>query len=285
MSQGSTEQLRGRDYVLGLLWRALSRAASAQRSALTSVVLRPGDTSGAPGVFTSWAALYAACSSIPGGVRVFVDDSIVSPVHMTAGGPFNLNGWRFSGAASFTDAEGTAALVIDDGVTWDGSKSATLTIESLDVSSAAPANVCTIAAGAEFNLTLFGTRIVMTGAGALFDVTTTGLGGFLLATLQLSNLGDGTHAVVNAGSTPDFCTIDSFVGSFVETGSVTGCIFAFDSSAGGGLIPGASYTFVQRDHAEFMAYNASVPANWSGTSPASVANALDRIAAKITPIP
>lgn len=34
-----------------------------------------------------------------------------------------------------------------------------------------------------------------------------------------------------------------------------------------------------------MTYTPAVLANWSGVAPTSIANALDRIAAKITPIP
>jgi hypothetical protein len=56
-----------------------------------------------------------------------------------------------------------------------------------------------------------------------------------------------------------------------------------------GSWPGAlftgTFTATALEDALNMAYTAAVLANWSGTNPSSVSNALDRIAAKITPIP
>lgn len=255
------------------------------------VLFKPGTTGNGPTVFSTWASLYAACfGSVGGGVRstgvtVIVDDTVAA-AHMTAGGPYNLDNWTFTGAASFVNNRATATLIIDDGATMDGSASRTLNLQEIEFLYTSAADFCVVAAGAEFNLNLFGSRIACGGAGAFLEVTTTGGGGFAIAALSnFSELGDGTHAVIDSGAALGFATVDANAGSNVRTGCVTSAIVSFDSSCENGIAAGASYTLIMQDTSSLMSYTPAVLANWSGTAPTSVANALDRIAAKIGPIP
>jgi hypothetical protein len=110
MGQGSTEELRGRDYVQALLARATARAARAAANPGATFVFRPGGIAGA-NVYTDWPSLMAARAQIQGQAWIQIDDSIVSPATVPAGA-WNLD----NGASNFNDARGTAALVIDDGV-------------------------------------------------------------------------------------------------------------------------------------------------------------------------
>jgi hypothetical protein len=205
---------------------------------------------------------------------------------MTAGPTYNFNGWIFQGTASFVDPAGCAALEIDQGVQWDGSENTYLEIRFLDISSSTTLDVCNVAAGVEFNLTLRTTSLAMTGTGALFNVKLTGLGGFAILECEIfSHLGDGAHPIVKAGTSPGFCEVNAVTVSTIEAAAITGGNVAFDASSNCNIPASSAVTLLFEDDSQFVIYSPAVVANWSGTAPASVADALDRIAAKIGPIP
>jgi hypothetical protein len=92
----------------------------------------------------------------------------------------------------------------------------------------------------------------------------------------------------NTGTLIGFAGTDSTFGA-TSLGNAAGStvLFLNDSSSSPPtftLIAG-SITLIALDAAVNMAYTATTVANWSGTNPTSVGNALDRIAAHITPIP
>jgi hypothetical protein len=231
-----------------------------------NVVLRPGGTAGG-NVYTSSAALFAASVSQgwQGQVLVTVDDSIESPVHLTAEsvniGP-ELN-WLFTGVANYNDARGTAAMVIDDGFHFVCTSSVQMSITNVDITSPATTNTSEVPEGIEFNLTLDGTSIVYSESDVYFaSVSQIGGGGFLEVFMRdFSVVGDGTHGVFSIGA--GFGTIDEFNGSHVFPNSIAlGGTISYDASSE--IIAtdfGVGFTLIRRDNAAFTQPAADVSAN------------------------
>jgi hypothetical protein len=174
---------------------------------LYSVVLRPGDTSGADNVFTSWPSLYAKCSTIQGGVRVHVDDSF-GPTTIPPGA-YNIDGWLLVNGA------GAATLTIEDGAhaTW-----ANLWIEGLIVvyQGATPFFNTT----GQANLYVFGgATLQSSGAGPFLEASTAAGFGFVTTT-QGGDIGDGAH-VTFTSTAP--AALEVFMsGGTLATGAITG---------------------------------------------------------------
>lgn len=166
---------------------------------LYSVVLAPGSSSTADNVFTSWPALYAACSGIQGGVRVVGNDS-GGPIHIPAGA-WDINNWRFDSEASFTNPTGGAVFNVDDGATFvpgpSGNLAFTLGPWTVFTAAATTTAPITLATG-EVNVTLeHFSAIDSTGAHPFFNVTGALAAAFLWLHLQNASLGDSAHAVIS----------------------------------------------------------------------------------------
>jgi hypothetical protein len=165
---------------------------------LYSVVLRPGDTSGADNVFTSWTALYAACAGIPGGVRVVCDDSL-GAIHVPAGA-YVISGWLFESVASFVNANGGAIVTWDDGATIVADANGNISFavgEWLYWNSASATKpVITLATG-ECNVQLRPfSAINSLGAHGFFSVTGAAASAFLWLDMRNASLGDSTHPTI-----------------------------------------------------------------------------------------
>jgi hypothetical protein len=88
-------------------------------------------------------------------------------------------------------------------------------------------------------------------------------------------IGDKT-ATLKAGATAASATM----------GVDASCVIAGQNGAfGNAFDAGISLSIDPNGNAFFGPYQATTPADWNGASPASIGNALDRIAAKIGPIP
>jgi hypothetical protein len=260
---------------------------------LYSVVLRPGDTTGADNVFTSWAALYAACAGIAGGVRVIVENTGGIP-HITAG-DWAINGWRFDGSAAshaltvFTGSQ----LVIDDGAHFVGDANGNLQVEfgySIIVYGNWTSPIITIGTDEQGNVFLReNSQLAAIGASPFMHVTDTG-NAYVLVT-GISVIGDGTHATFTdtAASGANGLEVIAGLGSTVNANAVQasagGVSYLEIDSSVNYTGPQTGATLVLQSQAAQVAYTPALSANWSGTNPTSVANALDRIAAKIGPIP
>jgi len=246
---------------------------------LYSVVLRPGDTSGADNVFTTWGALYAACAGIAGGVRVTADDTLGAIV--IPAGTYSVDGWEFTSQADFANASGGSLVTLSVGVHFTG---ASLKLTGFVLMTGALTTPL-ITANSEYNLVLNElAQLMSTGAGAVLEVS--GANAFAFVVLDSSAvLGDGTHAAVtcSAGASAAINVYSGVLAaSAVGTAGVT---IVFDSSASiSASSQFAGTSFVQRSDAGQEAYTPANVSKWNGSAPASVADALDRIAAQFGPI-
>lgn len=241
---------------------------------LYSVVLRPGDTSGADNVFPAWAALMAACENIQGGVRVFFDDSL-GAIHIPAGTWPTMHGWVWCATENFTSQSGGAVVTVDDGahLSWD----TLLMIGPMDVTYNGTTDC--FAATTEANLLVqAGVFLTCTAAGRFLTASGASGFGFVIA-YPNNSFGDGTHPVfAGVGGTP----FDVFVsGGFVADAAlldVTGFSFDDACSTDPTTMPGTTAFLVS--NAARVNYQPGTPANWPA-APTEVAAGLDRIAAAL----
>jgi hypothetical protein len=138
-------------------------------------------------------------------------------------------------------------------------------------------------------LRLSGTAFVSCAAGTtLYEVNSNPT---TLEMRGISFLGDGTNPVIHVLATGvlnvilfDSAGLNSVPWTIDEGGAVN--ILASPMAFIDPSIPGSSgISIIYQGQGNQVTYTPAVSANWSGTDPTSVANALDRIAAKITPIP
>lgn len=250
-----------------------------------SFVLRPGVAPNAPNVFSTFGALYAAGKNIQGPVAVLVDPRS-APAHLTAGS-YVLDNWRFTAEQSSADF----TLHIDPGVSIDSSFLSFAV--GIIVSSEAPVSPFT--PSTFFILSVEGdlSTIQSTTGNAPFVHMTAASDGGIIQIGEESVFGDGTNnaATIDAGQT----LVMSVGGAFGIGGTVRAHAIGGAGNLNVGLDANSNVSTVQDNtgtrnffknaSAANLAYTAAVLANWSGTNPSSTQNALDRIAAKITPIP
>jgi hypothetical protein len=256
----------GEKALLALIWLALQRTYALLRTECC-FIFRPGGVT-AGNVYADWPSLYAAFSASGGGSRsIQIDDSIVSPAVVPAG-TYDLSGAVFSGVPNNNTNSGGALLELTDGVVITAPT--TLTLDGLDVRFLGAAATCiTTAANQEVNLYLRNAAtLACSGAGAFLD----GSLGFGLVILTTGTVGDSVHTVLVG------CSIQAYNSSGLAPNSFTGgTLFPDDSTALLTVVPFATL----QSNARLTAYNPAVPGNWAGTPPATVAQALDRIAANV----
>ncbi len=190
-----------------------------------------------------------------------------------------------------TAITGASTVTLSDGVVFDPPP-LYLTIDDIALESANTA-APTMTLGNDMYLVIKG-RFSLLFNGNIQPVISVVGGVSLTADMygqaQLSNGGVGATIAVDAASNATIGAYDqsrlTAIGIFniAVGGTVT-----IDISAETDIDPSyafvAGLTIVFKAKAEQIEYTPTVLANWSGTAPASVADALDRIAAKITPIP
>jgi len=242
-----------------------------------SLVYRKGAASGG-NVFGDWPSLYAVASAMPGVKNVVIDGSI-APCDVPAGA-YSLDGFCFtsiqtngSPASVLTFANGATATINESMVVGYG--------VTLAAAAAGAGAHITIGTGAAIQLfggaTLLGSAarpLASIGAGAYAIVLCNGSAG----------IGDTAHAAFTiAGACYFVLLANSTLNANACTGAGSSNALADSSSVANSIIGGGTVT--KLDDAARMNYTPTTVANWSGVAPTSVANALDRIAAKITPIP
>lgn len=243
-------------------------------------VLRPGGVQSA-NVFTSWAPWVAAMAAAQGSVTGVIDDSIVSPVTVPAGTWNFPNVTRWVGVTNNANQFSSLQFNQNAKITFTF-----LSIDYLEVQSVSTAVVATIAAGIANLFTNQASINIASNTQAFFEVAN---GGVLSVTQQGGNLGDNAHNLfkIDVGGTFVYLGYGSadLEGTAVGgPGAAAGATGSFSSDCNVHVATQGG-TWTQASVASNEAYTATTVANWSGTNPSSVANALDRIAAKITPIP
>jgi hypothetical protein len=262
-----------------------ARAAQAQPAATatreSSFVYRPGGVT-AGNVYAAWAPLYAALSATAGTRTVRIDDSLISPAVIPAG-HYDLDGVQLTSIASFS-TNGGAVLRFADGATVSLGElgiAPWLTVES----SSDTVPVVTVASGVECNLDLNFSTLRAAGAAPFVTVQS---GGFLWIDGNSCEIGDGGNRVLDVaagGSGALFIQGLSILHPTIFSGAGAAGVFVGLDDSTLFCVLGAGATATLDSRAEQVAYTAASAPNWSNAPPATVAAALDRIAAKIGPIP
>lgn len=237
------------------------------------VVYSPGNPTPGPNEYVTWAAAYAA-ASVPR--TIIVDDTFLSPAPIPAGA-WDVSAFVGRGPVFASTLDAAPGCVINgltllDHVNFTGS-------------SAAPVIPLVLGQG----LTLRWAVLVRQTTGAPM-VATSPVASYLVLE-DGSSLGDTVAPAVDVLGT---CILFAGNGTFVQTlalGSSNALGFlafqVLSPSAISVMPQGAGLFFVALlvGEAVNVAYTAATIADWNGTNPSSIADALDRIATMIGPIP
>lgn len=180
------------------------------------LTLQPGG-SGAPNVYTNVPALYKALSAYPSGTRIVRIDDSIAPVVWPAGSYPLMDGVTFEGIANFNNPSGTAILTFADGAHLTAG---VIEFRVLSVHFSGTTPVITVPASEELWLFMDQANIEVTGGTAPFlQVANTGFADILM--IEDSVLGEGTHAVADAGAGPSNLFILGY-SSFIRGNAVSG---------------------------------------------------------------
>lgn len=217
------------------------------------LILNDAAPSSSGNTYNSWAALQAAlATSTVTGPRLLV---VVGDSHMTAGGPYDLDGWTIVPSDEFE-----ANFIIDVGATIAKAPGGIHVDQGLTVTVDATAPVITDSGPGG------GTLLIITNNSAIECTSLTGPflssaeGSVFLSTL--SAIGDGTNPVVAGAS-----GVWAYSGSIVSPNAAPACSIVVDSSSrqNGHLAALAS-------DAGNVNYDPTNPAQWGASPPASVAD-------------
>jgi len=266
-------------------------SASAMASVETTFVFRPGGVAN-KNVFTSWPALFAAASVVAGPRTVEFDASLAPTVIPAGAWDFGIWDVMFFGSTTTNFGDTTVTIVdgatlagvyafFDVAIRYQGNTAPCMTPPfRAQLHFYGEANVRSdglspfVRAGAGttvHNYFLHDSTGILTGVSPALEV----FGPNSRIFLNLLDAADvQTDTLANTGGT-----------AMVLVTRSTASNFSFTQTAcpGGVLVLGSTY--IQANDAVIESYTPAVLADWSGIPPTSVANALDRIAAKITPIP
>jgi hypothetical protein len=204
-------------------------------------------------------------------------------------GTWNVDGCTFTiagGYGGFSIGSNTATLYLADGAHFLYQN---LKVEQLwivldgttPVVQAAPSSVLTLDLGASI--------FAGTGTAPFLRVSTNALPGVMVFMRGGATIGEGTKPIfqVDAGITNAFLTLQD--ASFISPNALSGLgtLVAYVSDDAGIFPPQTISVLVQSKQSDAVrvAYTPASLPHWSGVAPSSVADALDRIASKITPIP
>jgi hypothetical protein len=249
-------------------------------------VYQPGGTA-TKNVYTNFATMMGAVSAIQGDKWIKFDGThgqlVVPP------GTWNVDGCTFTiagGYGGFSIGSNTGTLFLADGahLTYQNLKIEQLWVVlngNTPAVQAAPSSVLTLDLGASI--------FAGTGTAPFLRVSTNALPGVQLFLRGGATIGEGTKPVfeVDAAVVNAFMTLQD--ASFISPNAITGAgtLVTFLSDDAAIFPPQPIVTLVQSKQSDAVrvAYTPASLPHWSGVAPTSVADALDRIAAKITPIP
>ena len=263
---------------------ALTHQRATAAAAGSALVFRPGGvTSG--NVTETWPAPDNVFWTIQGPKTIQIDDSIVSPAVVPAGTYATQGSLSLLSIANFNNENGGAILQMADGAVLSGVGVLTLGEWLLAQSMSATTPVVTVAASQETNIIVSSFAVLQsTAAAAFFHVRS---GGFLWLDLTNCAVGDDAHAMVtvDAGGQGQVNSRESSLRANLFTGAGASAFDIFvDSGTIVGSPLGGGTSVTLSDSALLTGYTPASSANWNNTPPATVAAALDRIAAKIGPI-
>lgn len=240
-------------------------------------VFQPGGVAGA-NVYTDWPSLMAAVGAVAGVKTVEIDATIAAA--QVPAGTWNVDGVEFRNRQ--TANAGTTLLTFLQGAVFAFEELRINGLLQFVNTSTNPVVVSTT--GVVIRCQFSGSIVCNAGAAPFFQVS--GGTNVLFLTNQ-GFIGDSTHAVVTVDAGQNLVVSipadgGANAGSIVGAGSIL-AVLSSDSQFQAQTV--TTQNLLIRSDAKRESYTAAVVANWSGTNPTSVANALDRIAAKITPIP
>ena len=209
LQRGKTEENNGLRALIDELYARKGGGGSpGTKTPLYSVVLRPGDTSGAVNVFKTWAALYAACVLIQGGVRVTFDDSL-GAIDIPAG-TYAIDGWQW---VSGTGSGATVSILDGAHATWGN-----LWIDAVLVNFAGATAFQDTTTAASLYLT-DGASLTCTSTGPF--LTATGAGFAFVTTGSAVSIGDGTHVAISAsaGGTLEMFAVEGSLAAAAVSGT------------------------------------------------------------------
>jgi hypothetical protein len=265
MSQGSTEELRARDYVLALLWRAQARAALAL-SLQTTFVFRPGGVAGA-NVYTSWPAMMAAVGRVAGPKWIEIDAT-----HATAdvpAGTWNVDDCTIQG---FSNTFPTLTFVSGAQLAFDY-----VVVSNVQLGSASSTPIANITSPFVEIVLQQGGQLSGSPAAPFVEVQN---GGSLAVLSSDGTIGDGTNVAIatEAGGTT---FLAMFVNSELAAGALGGPVPASVNITSDFINAGAQPTaphFTDVSDSSQENYTPSTPGNWNPT-PTTVRMGLDQLAA------
>jgi hypothetical protein len=242
-----------------------------------SFVFQPG---GVPGgnVYVDETTLQNAMALCAGPKLLQVDSSIAPAIFVNPNWHANgvtITGSDFNSTLQFQGA-GSILPTTND-----------LTLENVTVEAHGPASVWIPSSG--LGILKLDNSLLQSVAGAAPFLEQTAAGGLTQVILDnLAILGDGVHAAItiDAGATLPFTLANSSqTPANALAGAGTAVVGLNSDSSIAAPQAVAVLTIILNSVAQNVAYTPASLPHWSGVAPSSVANALDRIAAKITPIP
>lgn len=289
----------------GSTWVEIAGPGSAQ--GYTVVVFRPGGVP-ADNVYTTWATAWAAIDLLEGFRTLVIDDSLAAAE--ADPGTYDASGVTIAGAN--VDSMGfPRVLIVPDGTLFNNLQG----LHYINISSTSTSQVLDFTRPTEITmtgvvtLTNGGTAPVLdlTGAPAILvtvksassltlvndagDPTVRATSGNIV--FQLSGSLEWTDKVnpaleITAGRTVQLqviATQTTMNGLAEGAGDIT---FNYTNpiSVTGQTQPGITGVVTVNDlNSGSLSYEAAIIGDWAGTNPASISNALDRIAAAVGPIP
>jgi hypothetical protein len=273
------------------VWPPLPNGAGASSLVFLAdgIIFRPGGVS-LGNVFATWAEIKAVIAVTSGALTVLVDDSL-APAVVSAGVTDCQSRVTFTSAFQH-ELPSTVKLLLPDGAILKDVRAINGFLTVVTEGTTAPnfqftpdRSLSLVDGGVISNV---GTQpVIRLAANAFFVIT-------LAEASIFSNPTPGSGPLIDLSAPGAQAVIFIVTGSgFTTDNTVTGvagttAIFQFDASLGNFPtnpgFTGTTQKFVL-DDALFMSYTPAVLANWNGLAPTSTANALDRLAAKVGPVP
>lgn len=253
-------------------------------NAASTLIYSPGNPSPGTGEFTTWSALMATVGAITGPVRVIVDDSFGTPTVPAAGGPWDMSRVTLAGSG---DIFNTVILQVLNGAVLNDlfEITAGLNLQSASLSAIMD---YTVPPGTEFFNMTGGSRLSRAAASSpLIDL---GVSDGLSLTVDFSTLPNSPFGtLINCDG---FIIILVNNAGSIAINTIGGSGFALlqtnDIASNANTVTAQPIAFLldsTSSLAQNVDYIAASAANWSGSPPATVKAALDRIAAHVGPIP
>jgi hypothetical protein len=275
MSQQSTEELRGRDYVIALLWLTRARAAAAS-GLQTTFILRPGGVAGG-NVYTNWPTLYAALSRVQGPRWVWIDGSLGVP--LVPAGTYNVDQVIFGTFGNGFPAFSGGTLNFESGAVFDFTW-IQLT-GNLTFATASSTPVATMVEGGSILLDC--DSEINGNPTAPWAVVPDGVTAAVFVRND-AELGEGTNAAISVDPT-GFLNVFAWDRAIIEanciaTPGAAGVVANVytDATTQLTLHFGPHIGQVLQDSASLVQYTATTPGNWNPV-PSTVLAALDALAA------